>query len=105
MTNLDTIIITGITVLGSLLGAVLGYMGSIKTTNKSNQHALELEKMRLEHERTMKEKERNRALLEELCSLVYGFHSDIITAFVSKDNNNESTVLKSQKTWERIGVI
>ncbi len=98
MTDLNTVFITGIPVLGSLLGALLGYVASIRTNNKSNKHALEIEKMRLEHETTMKEKERNRALLEELCSLVYGVQADIILPFIDNTSNTGLAVIASEKT-------
>jgi len=75
----NTIIITAITVLGPLLGAVLGYAASIKTNATSNKQALALEKMRIEHEEFTKSKERHIALLEELCSLCYQVEREIVT--------------------------
>jgi len=116
MINLNTVIISIITVLGPLIGAVLGYIGSVKTNAKSNKFALDLEKMRIEeeqreeqarieYEKTTREKERNRALLEELCALVHGAHSDLTSPFLSKESFTDAQLLKSNRTLERINVI
>jgi len=103
----NTIIITAITILGPLLGAVLGYVASIKTNATSNKQVLTLEKMRIEHEEFTKSKERHIALLEELCSLCYQVEREVVTTLQIpvEATNSPPTPVTLSEPINRMNVI
>jgi hypothetical protein len=97
----------------SVVGAVGGSLGGVLI---SNHHTAKLEDKRIEHEKTQerakieqeklqKEQDRHRALLEELCSLVYISQIDMVFPYFGEDNYSYSSVVKAMKNIERMAVI
>ncbi|SRR6266436_7077209 len=97
----------------SVAGAVCGSLGGVLI---SNHHTAKLEDKRIDHEKTQeqaridreklqKEQDRQRALLEELCSLVYASQLDMFAPYLGENNFSYSSVVKAKKNVERIAVI
>src|SRR5260221_2464107 len=103
-------------IIASAISVIGGVGGSLGGVLISNNHASKVEDKRIDHEKTQekaridreklqKEQDRHRALLEELCSLVYVSLLDMLFPFLDENNYSYSSVVKAKKNLERMAVI
>jgi len=103
------IIASAISVIGAVGGSLGGVLISNNHTAKRDDKRIEHEKTqeqaRIDREKLQKEQDRQRALLEELCSLVYISQIDMAFPYFGEDNYSYSSVVKAMKNIERMAVI
>ncbi len=92
-------------VAGTIVAAIIGFIALIINNSKSNQHMLDLEKLRHDNQEADRVKERHRILLEDLCSLVSGAHLDIATSLMEQNKSANTDYLKPRKNLDRISVL
>jgi hypothetical protein len=83
------IIASAISVIGGICGTLCGVLisnnNAAKVEDKRIKHEEAQEKARIEREKLQKEQDRHRALLEELCSLVYISQLDMSLPFLGEN--------------------
>lgn len=103
------IIASAISVIGGICGTLCGVLisnnNAAKVEDKRIKHEEAQEKARIEREKLQKEQDRHRALLEELCSLVYISQLDMSLPFLGENNHSYPSVMKAKKNIERMAVI
>ena len=103
------IIASAISVIGGICGTLSGVLisnnNAAKVEDKRIKHEEVQEKARIEREKLLKEQDRHRALLEELCSLVYISQLDMSLPFLGENNYNYPSVMNAKKNIERMAVI
>ncbi len=100
-----------ITVLSTLSGAVIGFVGAIIINILSNRHSLKLEKLRIEEDRRKEESKRHTASIEEVYQTLIRV-DDLITQLaydVRNPNNRDLDTLERIKeirsTSQRIPML
>jgi hypothetical protein len=96
-----------ITLIGALGGALFGFLGGLFTNILSNRQAVRLARLKNNLEQAITEKERNRTLLEELCSLCYQIDREIAQTFkvVEKPEDRPPLPITLSESVNRMTVI
>src|SRR2546421_10908141 len=88
-------------VLGTLGGTLIGIIGAIIINARSNSHSTKLQKLKNEHDIAIKEQERNRAFLEELCELCFQVQKKVLLAVSDIKDLRELTHLDLSEPTNR----